>query len=385
MFIFKLLLMAQMAFAGGTSQQDIDRAFELILTTSAGQAICTHILGASPEALEMHLGLSKSAASRLAKTCGPTPVPDWLYPTKPSDIRKLTIRNQMGRTYQVVKTLQVYPIESWTDNFTNTTIILTESLPISRTRLVQVLAHEMAVYFDSKANPQLPDAQKLPQLASLDIVSKTKLDPLLTLSDPLIAHTLTFARALKIERSILEELVQKRLIEAPSDFNDHYLNYLLSDRCTKVCLEHLIVNMREAYIPLSLALLAFAPSYRAHMLDELPKLKLPWTTDQWRRTQMALYQLPVEFLKNQTRGDSMANVRQLFLNLPGSDSNSGSGADVIGFLNYDLWPLEWKSLDQAKLSSGTDLLDFMKVPLLSGYNIMLSSGPRVRVRTGNIE
>jgi hypothetical protein len=383
MFLFKLLLLAHLASAAGAGspQPEIDAAFGLILSTQAGQAICTHILGADPAALEAHLGVSAQAARVLAADCRPVAVPDWLYATDPSDIRKLTVRNGLGRKYQIVKTTTVYPIESWTDNFTNTTVILTQEIPVATSRLVQVLAHEMAVYFDSKANPAQADAQKLPQLRNLGLKPGSGMDPLIALSDPLTAHTLTFVRALQIERLILYELVNRGAIPPVLDGQDPYLAYLLSPRCTKVCLEHLIVNMREDYLPLSLPLVAFAPSFRAKALAELPRLKLHWTSAQWAAAQSSLFQLPVEFLKDQTRGNSIANLQHLFL--PKRDQASYDS--VSAFLSYDLWPLEYQTLDNAVLGSGQPLLEFMKRPLLSGYNIMLSSGPRVRVRTGNIE
>ena len=381
MFLLKILLLTQLVSAEGNPQQEIDVAFGLILSTQPGQAICTHILGADPAALEAYLGVSPEAANRLASTCLPIPIPTWLYPTNPSDIHKLTVKNDLVRKYQIVKTKNIYPIESWTDNFTNTTVILTQELPVAPGRLVQVLAHEMAVYFDSKANPAQPDAQKLPQMANLGLISDGPIDPLLALSDPLTAHTLTFVRALKIERLILAELVERGALAPAEDESDPYLAFLLSERCTKTCLQHLIVNMRQDYLPLSLPLLAYAPAFRGRALDELPRLNLNWSSDQWARAQTALFQLPVEYLKNQTRGDSMANLQRLFL--PKADQ--GAFNTVRLFLDYDLWPLEWISLDSAHLSSGQALLEFMKEPLLSGYNIMLSCGPRVRVRTGNIE
>jgi hypothetical protein len=138
--------------------------------------------------------------------------------------------------------------------------------------------------------------------------------------------------------------------------------------------------MRADYLPLGLPLLAYAPAFRSRVLAELPRLRLRWSSEQWGRAQTVLFQLPVEFLKGQ-HGDSMANLQQLFRPGPINDS-----ADVVNsFLSQDLWPLEWRALDDTVLNSGQPLLEFMKQPLLSGYNIMLSSGPRVRVRTGNIE
>ena len=42
--------------------------------------------------------------------------------------------------------------------------------------------------------------------------------------------------------------------------------------------------------------------------------------------------------------------------------------------------LDQGGIVQTALPNGQAFLEFMKVPLLSSYNILLASGPRVRVR-----
>jgi hypothetical protein len=189
-------------------------------------------------------------------------------------------------------------------------------------------------------------------------------------------------RALQVEFAILREMVGKEQIVGPADLSDPYLQYLVSDRCGEACIEELVVNTRSIYKPFSLPLLAFSPHYRALALQELPKTNTGWSETQWISAQQVLNVLPVQFMKNQFTGDVVADLSRFFFRdqeqLPIYES-------VDHFLNDDLWPVEWRSISGSRFPNGATLLEFMKRPLLSGYNISLSSGPRVRVRTGNIE
>ncbi|NJL26213.1 MAG: hypothetical protein HC902_14365 [Calothrix sp. SM1_5_4] len=107
-----------------------------------------------------------------------------------------------------------------------------------------------------------------------------------------------------------------------------------------------------------------------------------WSEEKWTRAQQALNLFPVEFLKTQFSGDSMADLQRLYVKSTREKENFQL---VSSFLRDDLWPIEWPAIQGVAVPRGGTLLEFMKRPLLSGYNIMLSSGPRVRIRTGNIE
>ena len=63
---------------------------------------------------------------------------------------------------------------------------------------------------------------------------------------------------------------------------------------------------------------------------------------------------------------------------------------MTSFLTDDSWwrLLEWPALTQTQVERAGQkrmLLEYMKKPLMSAYNISLSSGPRVRIRTGLLE
>jgi hypothetical protein len=364
-------------------QHDIDSAFQEIMRTQIGLSICKHILGAQPEIIEYHLGVTRTAAEQIAQGCsaikGRHP---WVQTTSYQDIRKLNLKPFQRRKYTLLSAETDFPIESWTDPFTNTTVLLAGRAGISHERLVQLLAHEMAVYFDSKANPAHPDAQLIPELHDLQLETTAPMNPLVAVSNPLTAHTLTFVRALQIEFSIVDELIATHKIVAPADHADYYLNHLVSSGCGELCLESLILAMRKSYLQISLPLLAFAPHFRALLAKEIPRLQPQWSQEQWARMQAALNTLPVEFLKTQFTGNPLADMQRVFV----SDESSKPGfVSVSRFLAADLFPFEWPSITGAKLSTGQTFLEFMKQPLLSGYNILLSSGPRVRVSTGNLE
>lgn len=411
MLLIKILAFAQFALGAPAAefhnQYEIDESFRLIFKTEVGMAVCTRILGADPKALEFHLGISPDAAVQIARHChSPGKTQPWLFPSKPMDIRKFTLcQGDTGkpcgpRKYFHVETEKLYPIESWTDPYTNTTVLLTRTSSPKRTRLVQLLAHEMAVYFDSKATPTAADAQNIPALAGLKIrlvpqPITVPFSPWVALLDPLTAHTLTFLRALRIERSIVKELADRHLLEPPADDQDPYVAHLLSDECSHDCILQLIQTMRDTYSSLSLPLLAYAPTYRSQVIAELANIekKYPgiWGSEKWPRANKAI-QYTVAFFENRSadseqvksdeklRLDSLANLQRLYPTL----ARESDEFELVGhFLSDDLWrPLELPSLNAAKLSDGQTLLEFMKQPLLSGYNVLLSSGPRVRIHGG---
>lgn len=380
-----VLLVSPALWAQDTAQQaEIDAAYGLIMQTHIGQAVCRQILGGDSGAIQYHLGVSANTAIEIATSCPAAVQHSWIYATKPEDIRKLTVTSTKARKYKVFVTQTDFPIESWTEPFTNTTVIVTPTLPIKRERWVQILAHEMAVYFDSKANPAHPDASHIPSLRQLTIQSSGGIDPLVTLSNPLHSHAFTFVRALQVEFEVLKELSDlHKIAPVKSLVAPDYLA-LVSGQCGHECLKQLVLKIRGTLLPIGLPLLAFAPHYRSLMVNqELPNLRPNWTELIWQKAQRVLNHLPVEFLNSREmfRGDPMNDMYRVFL----GEGQKSQFFEVSQFLEMDLWPLEQATLFSATVADGTTLLEFMKLPTMSGYNVGLSSGPRVRIRGGNIE
>lgn len=404
MFLINIFMSLNLAFAATNPppadvafQDQIDKAYGLIFKTQIGQTICRDILGADAEAITLHLGVTLAKARVFASECSSGFEPaEWVYPTSPSDIQKISHAGQRPKKYVLQISSQAFPLESWTDPVSNSTTIMTlagETLTFGR--LVQILAHETAVYFDSKTNPAHPSAESITTLRDLKLNGPGLINPLVAVTNPLIGHTLTYLRALQVEFAIMDELVAKGALhapdsdttnddfEAPADFYSPALRYLISNTCGHSCIASLVTNLRDEYLPIALPMLAFANNYRALILGELPKLNLQWNNTEMFNAQVALNTYPVLYLKTQFTGDVVADMNHVFSAL---DQGEKAKFDAVTlFMKNDLWPIEWPTVSESRFDSGQTLLEFMKRPLLSGYNIMLTSGPRVRVRTGIVQ
>lgn len=404
MLLINLFLSLNLAFAASQTpaadtafQSQIDTAFGLIFKTKVGQTICRDILGADAEAISLHLGVTLANARVFASECSSGFEPaEWVYPTSPNDIQKISHAGQRPKKYVLQKSSQAFPLESWTDPVSNSTTILTlegESLPFGR--LVQILSHETAVYFDSKTNPAHPSAASITTLRDLNPSGPGLINPLVAVTNPLVGHTLTYLRALQVEFAIMDELVDRGFLhepdsdlsndelEAPVDFNSPALRYLISDSCAHSCIANLIVKLRDEYLPIALPMMAFANNYRALILGELSKLNPQWNKTEMYNAQVALNTYPILYYKTQFTGDVVADMNHVFTALDQSEKAKFDAVTL--FMKNDWWPIEWPTVSESKFASGQTLLEFMKRPLLSGYNIMLTSGPRVRVRTGIVQ
>ena len=392
MYLMQLIICSLLAISGVVVNADpplqgrIDRAVGEILRSKIGQAICTGILGSRTEALAFHLGVSRERAELIARDCEgmraqATP---WVVETSSLDIEKLTLVPFKPRRYAMDQSLTSLPIDSWTDPFSNITTLFFHDGQVSNSKLVQLLAHELAVYFDGKANPAHPDAQRLAALRDLKWESIGSLNPLVVVSDPLVAHTLTFIRALQVEYAIVDELVAAGRIAPPADYSDPSLRFIISESCRQNCLMSLVMSMRKSYLPMGLPLLAYAPHFRSAMSAEILRVSPPWSSSQWSLYQRSFNQYPAEYIRTEVGSDRHPpdGVTRMFdLKTQASDNFRS----VTTFMRDELWALEEPVLRHTRLVGGETLLEFMKRPLLSGQNISLSSGPRVRVGPGIVE
>ncbi len=383
LFLILSLGLSSVAWAGTTEsvpQKIIDQSYELIFHSTLAKSICRHILGGDHEAISLHLGVSEVTAKRIAGRCLRTVRHPWIHPTAPNDIRKLTLNNHKARKYKILRVSQPFPIESWTEPFTNTTVLVTTEEELSQARWVQILAHELAVYFDSKVNPHHPDADNIPELRDIKPIIFTEYDPLVAATNPLPGHALTFLRALQVEYAILTELAHAGRLRLPPDLYVSVDLDLITDRCSFRCIENLVTQVRNTLSPLGLPLLAFAPHFRSLAINYLARRKFFWNREELALSHLALSQLPIEYLRSEFRGNLVDDMRRLFH----SELNDPRFESVRKFLDR-LWHFEKQALFSAQYPAGRPLLEFLKVPLLSGYNIGLSSGPRVRVRPGVTE
>lgn len=382
-----LLLFSSVSFANLESSVDrrfqlaIDRAFQEIMQTKVGRSICDRVFAARATPLALHLGLSKAASEAIVQDCHADPATDWVYETPAQVVDQLSRSVLHPRHYLLMRAPLDFPIESWTDPFTNTTVLVLRSGKLTHSRLVQLLAHEMAVYLDSKSNPAHPAADHLPPLRRLVVEGGFPLDPMVAISNPLVAHTLTYVRALQVEFAIIDELVAAKVILPPPDFNDPFLRDIISQNCQDECLQRLVAKMKLNYLPMTIPLLALAPHYRALLeraVERKPLLAQWLGADELKATFSAV----VQFLSKEYSGRPVKDLAKIFaLKAPRPLAEMAAQ----NFMQFKMSPLEALSLATARVSRQQSLLEFMKAPLLSGYNINLSSGPRVRIKTGNAE
>lgn len=393
----QILLALQLSFANATEpqlQKEVDRAFGLIFETQIGQTICRDILGADASAIALHLGITRPTAEQFAKSCsGDFEPAEWVYPTAPPDILKIAGGSHSTKQYIVKTTAADFPIESWTDSVTNATTILIPSGKLEAKAkfeyLVQILAHETAVYFDSKINPRHQNANSIPHLRSLSLKGPGIMDPLIAVSNPIVGHTLTYLRALQVELAIIDEIVAKhgRDFTPHPALNDPYLRYLVSESCTHSCIENLILRLKSEYLPIALPMLAFASHYRSIIIPELGRIEPKWDSTEWLKANQTLNYFPVAYAQTYKETVNSQNVVVAMENVFNAPISERAKFDATTqFMSDELWAIEWPVVSQSRFqSSGLTLLEFMKRPLLSGYNILLTSGPRVRVRGGLTE
>lgn len=394
--IVSSLLLLNVGFAQERSdvvplQPEIDAAFELIFSSPTGKLICRDILGSNEVALSVHLGISPSSAKKIAKMCESAPLVEsqWIYPSSPEFIRKFVNDNgQRHRSYEVLEASINFNIESWTVGQT-TSILISPAMSdrTAETWLVKILAHEMAVYFDSKVNFIHPEASEVPALEQA--LSELAKDPngwftTISISDPQFSYAMTFLRALQIEYKIVTELYTMGLIPSlPPEYDLDEIKLLVGGTCRHECILSFIKKMKQDYRDIALPLTAFSPLYRSHMLHELTQRPpRAWSRQDLRRAQEALDRAPLKFLTDQYTGDVLIDLTRVF-NI--GNQRVAVFKDATRFLNEKLWPLEIDALSQANISASETLLEFLKRPLLSGHNISLSTGPRARIGAGNIE
>ena len=125
---------------------------------------------------------------------------------------------------------------------------------------------------------------------------------------------MTFVRALQVEYSIVDELIEAHMIVPPKDHDNPALKHLISEDCQEECLEKAVSTIRaQAYLPIGLPLLAFAPAFPAHMVNrDLPSLSTDWSAAQKARAVAALRDLPDKFMQNQFSGNPLLDLQRVF-------------------------------------------------------------------------
>lgn len=371
-------------------QSQVNSVISEIMSTKVGQALCYHVLGADHAVIQHHLGVSPDVAKKIAQSCADgAPFVPWISPTPSDKIRKLSVTEGKRRKYRFILQDSI-PFDSWTEPYSNTTVFVihsTRKKPINRQRLLQLMAHETAVYFDPKVVVGHDDITKIPELKKFRVISKDKTcDPKVSAMNPVIAHTLTFIRAMQVEGAITLELAQRPYsnFRIPEDYKNPRLKKIIGGQCGEDCIDELVNEMSEIYLPLSLPMVTMAPFYRGKKREQIKKLELSKTDPKkWRALEYALNILPSSY-QSFTEGTSempFMDLIQYFVSVP--DFNF---KETESTFREVLWPEDWECVKSAVVPLAryrSSLLKFMGTPLLSGYNIQMSNGPRVRIRAGD--
>ena len=157
----------------------LDDALLDVMNTDVGRALCAHVLGGKLELIEKHIGVSTPTAKAIQNRCGSRPAKQisYIHPSNEEDLIKFSdSRSTEKREYFFVFNLnKPWPMDSWTDPIGNKTYLVFQKDWVEAAQkstnaetnqklsilLYQMLAHELAIYFDPKHFPGGTDWDRL--------------------------------------------------------------------------------------------------------------------------------------------------------------------------------------------------------------------------------
>lgn len=361
-----------------------------IMETSIGRAMCSHNSWQNPQVVQHHLGVSRKTAASIVNNCLPNKqfAHTTIYNSPQEDEADEHMKRVPHRRYVIAVTDRPnLPFGSWTESFNNTTlIILHHSLFMSDINLIyltQVLAHELAIYFDTKAWPFGPAWNRLPILRESVIRAPHPDKVTLATLNPLLAPILAFIRAFKIERQIVDDLVRiGKLSNEPIYYSEKDYPFLHKS-CDNKCLVNYIKKNQEWIKPITLPLLALTPHYRTRKLEQLKSLPAQDIPDFLDVAYEVLEKIPVFYMNRRANDllalDFITNQDADFIKLNHLSAN---------FLDQHIATQDLHELATARLSlkgnsQSYALLSYLAIPLLSDVNSPLANGPRPRIRVGS--
>lgn len=370
--------------------------------TKIGSSICSSILNHDPGLIENHLSVSVKAANEIARSClwpeGSIPDPSQnslVFSSPPEVLNKLSIRpgsNQKRLFILIVTDAPSFPFDSWTDPFLNHTILLVRHTPqysdLNKIFLTQLLAHELAIYFDGRSWPGTKEWSNIePNRIFNRYVGTNNLRSMNTvLSNPLISNVFAFIRAFNVERAMIDDMVQNQGLELPDRYSYDFKSFpFLAANYTDQDLIDFVKTQSETLLPLSLPLVAWAPNYRAKkwrdLDDSVAGSQNQLTTD----STLVLKTYAPGFIRLFIESNPLKEL----LNLPERRFGESAWQRTEKVFATLFFPNEFSFLigvDSALSSkyrpSDFSVFRFMSEPALSGYNVKGSSGPRPRIRGG---
>lgn len=375
----------------------LDDALVDIMNTEVGRALCAHVLGGNTDLIEKHIGVTANAAVTIKSRCSSRPAKQLNYIHASNDDDLVKVSNEIStekREYFFVFNLdKPWPMDSWTDPFGNKTFLILQKDWLEAAQkstdaeknhrlnilLYQMLAHELAIYFDPKHFPGGIDWDRLGLLSQEQVVGSTNIETLYSaLMNPMIASALAFYRAFQIERMIMVELAAKKGFQLPAEYTNP--NFSCIGKCLVATIKKIALRFSEQ----SATLLAISPQYRNRLYMSTNTLV---TSHPDFETAVSLW--PDLFFFQFKDIKERDEVNSWVLMLPMAAKRQRDLQNRINkFISTVLFPIDFAVLENQKIIENgktISLLEFMARPLLSGYNVRLSTGPRVRIRGGDVK
>lgn len=376
-------------------QKFLDDALLEIMSTEVGKAICVHILGGRLDMIEKHIGVSKKTAAAIKNRCVARPAKQipYIHASNEEELIKISdsISTEKREYFFVFNLNKPWPMDSWTDPIGNRTYLILQKDWLEETKktkdyevnkslhmlLYQMLAHELAIYFDPKHFPGGDNWDRLGLNQSIYWPqNQDQLEKVYSsLMNPMIASALSFIRAFQVERMIMIELAAKKGFSLPAE----YLNSKLIN-CTHYCNEEMVRKISMYFSDHSATLLALSPQYRNRLMVSLPEFATMGAEEELR--------VAVEIWPNLFFEEFVDLKSPWVLLLPTATVKQYALQNRVSqFITGFLFARDFSFLMQQEVfenSKSIPVLEFMSRPLLSGYNIRLSTGPRARIRGGDI-
>lgn len=366
-------------------QNWIDEKTTDLLKTAPGLALCHQVLGANTTALQNYLAISAPAATQIALNCatheGSHNFVDDFTVTGPIKMTKSVAFQR--RHYQFLLTDEnKWPFDSWTDAATNQTVLV---LPKKHGQdpnvFLQMLAHELAIYFDGQYSVGTQEWWSLHANKKFTIVSADRERLFFAVNNPVIAAILSYMRAFRVEQEMMKELLEDRP-ETVAQYDELAFQFL-SYSCDHDCLMNFVKAQSMALSPYALALTAYSGSYKNKKIKEL-EASSPILSYRASILSLSLDSFDRHFIKKTKYNvlPFISIIDSMNSWLPRQFLHS-----VQELFETKILPEDFKHIEEAKvfLADSNETISFLQwilQPVLSGRNVDFSSGPRPRIRTG---
>lgn len=368
-----------------------------LMGTTLGHRIALRILQCDPELIENHLSVSAQAANEIARKClippkTPFPFDSYVHSSPRDVLKKWSLRPlaEQKRLYffVVTKNNDDFSFTSWTDSFSNKSVFILRNFPSSPELtygyLTQLIAHEIGIYFDSQFIPGTEEWQEIPTNEEFKNSFGDNWDSMSTiLTNPLIANVFAYMRAFKVEQIMVEELIQQNKLRLNPELTygkDKY-PFLFDDWTTEESANYLAQQVHNL-LPMALPLVAWAPNYRRRKILEIKKSSSVSPSAQITDEEMVLDKYAQNYLVNSIKVSIFIRLLDLRTIAYAENSDWDKARDIF---ENQILPNELSALRKNQSTGGNsplNLYEYMSTPLLSGYNIAGSRGPRPRIRAG---